>query len=149
MIEEMQSWPFAWAWLAFFAVAFFRAGGTYLIGRLAAAGLIRRREPGPGVRRAMAQIDRWGAPAVAASFLTVGAQTVINFSAGLATMSVPRYLSGLVPGAAIWGTIWATIGMTAFYAVFSGGGNRAAWLVLFVLVIVLAVLVSRSVRARA
>ena len=146
LIESMRSLPWFWAWIAFFLVAFLLAGGTYVIGRAVAAGALRGREPGERTREAMRQVERWGPPAVTLSFLTVGVQTVVNLAAGLCRMSVPRYLTGLVPGAMIWGTIWATIGMTAFYAIFTGGAERIAWLLALVVAVVLLALVTRSVR---
>lgn len=146
LVESIRAWPWAWAWLAFFAIVLLRAGATYLIGRGIAAGVLRDREPGPKVRRAMEHVQRWGPPAVTVSFFTVGAQTAVNLAAGLARMTGPRYLTGLVPGAAIWATIWATIGMSAFLAVFSGGSDRAAWAIVLVVVLVVALLLARSIR---
>ncbi len=147
LIESIRTWPWLWAWLTFFLIVLLRAGATYGIGRAIAAGVLRRRELGPKVRAAMGQVERWGPPAVTLSFFTVGAQTAVNLGAGLARMSVPRYLSGLVPGAAIWATIWSTIGMSAFLAVFSGGRTeRLAWLLVLLVVVVMVVLLARSIR---
>lgn len=146
IVETVRSWPWFWAWLAFFAVVLLRAGGTYGIGRGIAAGALRDRGPGPKVGRAMQQVRRWGPPAVTVSFFTVGAQTAVNLAAGLARMSVRRYLTGLLPGAVIWATIWSTIGMSAFLAVFSGGSERAAWLLVLAVVLVVAFLLARSIR---
>ena len=146
VMDSIRSWPWAWAWLAFFVIVLLRAGGTYGIGRAVAAGLLRDRRPGPRVRLAMAQVERWGPPAVTVSFFTVGAQTAVNLGAGLARMSLPRYLTGLVPGAVIWATIWSTIGMSAFLAVFTGGAERASWVLVLVVAVVLVVLLRRSIR---
>lgn len=149
VLDAIRSWPWFWAWLTFFVVVLLRAGGTYGIGRAIAAGVLREREPGPRVRAAMAQVERWGPPAVTVSFFTVGAQTAVNLGAGLARMSFPRYLTGLVPGAVIWASIWSTIGMSAFLAVFSGGSERLAWLFVLLVVVVVAVLLTRSFRQSA
>lgn len=146
VIESIRSWPWLWAWLAFFMIVLVRAGATYGIGRAIAAGVLRDRRPGPKVGRAMQQVHRWGPPAVTVSFFTVGAQTAINLGAGLSRMTLPRYLTGLLPGAAIWATIWSTIGMSAFLAVFSGGSERSAWLIVLAVVVAVAVLLARSVR---
>src|SRR5690606_15185925 len=51
VIESVRSWPWLWAWLAFFAIVFLRAGGTYGIGRAVAAGVLRDRHPGPKADR--------------------------------------------------------------------------------------------------
>jgi membrane protein DedA with SNARE-associated domain len=151
-MEEIRSWPWAWAWLALFVIVLLRAGATYALGRLVAAGVLRRREPGPRVRAAAARVDRWGPPVVTASFLTVGAQTVVNAGAGLARMSVPRYLVGLVPGAAVWATIWSTIGAGAFLVALRGGSDRdeavALGLGALVLVAVVAAVAARRRRGR-
>ncbi|WP_293787090.1 DedA family protein [uncultured Aeromicrobium sp.] len=120
VIEQMQSWPWFWAWTGFFAVAVLRAGGTYLIGRGVTAGVIRWRPPSERVLAMMDRVGRWGPPAVTLSFLTVGVQTAVNLAAGLMAMPWPRYLLGLVPGAAVWASIWSTIGMAAFLAAVVG-----------------------------
>ena len=146
VLDSIRAWPWFWAWLTFFVIVLLRAGATYGIGRAIAAGLLREREPGPRVRAAMRQVERWGPPAVTVSFFTVGAQTAVNLGAGLARMSFPRYLTGLVPGAVIWATIWSTIGMSAFLAVFTGGSERLAWLFVLLVVVVVAVLLRRSAR---
>lgn len=146
VVETVRSWPWLWAWLAFFAVVLLRAGATYGIGRGIAAGALRDRHPGPKVGQAMRQVRRWGPPAVTVSFFTVGAQTAVNLAAGLARMSVRRYLTGLLPGAVIWATIWSTIGMSAFLAVFSGGSERAAWLLVLSVVLAVTFLLARSIR---
>lgn len=146
VIESIRSWPWLWAWLTFFVIVLLRAGATYALGRAIAGGVIRRRELGPKMLAAMAQVSRWGPSAVTLSFFTVGAQTAVNVCAGLAQMSVPRYLSGLIPGAAVWAIIWSTIGMSAFLAVFSGGSERLAWLLVLAVVGVVIILLSRSIR---
>lgn len=120
MIDSVRDWPFAWAWLALLGIVMLRAGGTYALGRLVAAGIVRGREPGPRTAAAIARVDTWGPIAVAASFLTVGVQSVINLSAGLIRMSFRRYLLGLIPGAVVWATIWSTVGFGAIVAVLSG-----------------------------
>lgn len=148
VVESIRDWPWLWAWLTFFVIVMLRAGGTYGIGRAIAAGLLRRREPGERTLAAMRTVERWGPPAVTLSFFTIGAQSAINLAAGLARMPLPRYLTGLVPGAMIWATVWCTIGMSALYAVFSGGAERIAWILLCVIVVVVGVLVARAVRLR-
>ena len=149
-MEEIRSWPWAWAWLTLFVIVLLRAGATYGVGRLVAAGVLRRREPGPRLRAAADRVDRWGPPVVTASFLTVGAQTVVNAGAGLARMSVPRYLVGLVPGAAIWATIWSTVGAGAFLVALRSGSERgeAVAIGLGALVLVALVAAVASLRRR-
>lgn len=141
-MAEIRSWPWAWAWLALFGIVLLRAGATYGIGRLVAAGVLRRREPGPRLLAAAERVDRWGPPVVTASFLTVGAQTVVNAGAGLARMTWPRYLLGLVPGAAIWATVWSTIGAGAFLVALRTGRDRGEAVLVGVAVLVLVALVA-------
>lgn len=138
VLDTIRDWPWGWAWLTFFVVVLLRAGGTYGIGRAVAAGVVRRRPPGPRVQAAMDRVNRWGPPAVTLSFLTVGAQTAVNAAAGLTRMGVLRYLSGLVPGAVLWATVWTTIGMGAFYLALGSGENH----LLAVSIAMVAVLVS-------
>lgn len=139
VLESIRSWPWVWAWLALFGIVVVRAGATFGIGRAIANGAARRREPGPGLARAIERVDRWGPPAVTLSFLTVGAQTVINLAAGLCRMTVPRYLLGLLPGAALWATIWASIGAGVFSLLRATQSHPG--LVALVVVVVLAVAV--------
>ena len=146
VLESIRSWPWFWAWLTLFGIVVVRAGSTFAIGRLIAAGAARGREPGPRLAGAIERVDRWGPPAVTLSFLTVGAQTVINLAAGLCRMTVPRYLLGLVPGAALWATIWASIGAGVVALLRTAGSHPA--LVALVVGVLAAVAVVASVSAR-
>ncbi|MCZ9337829.1 hypothetical protein NGM37_08560, partial [Streptomyces sp. TRM76130] len=69
-----------------YVIVLLRAGGTYAVGRLAGAGARRSslaaRYSSDRFRRVEGAIQRWGAPVVAVSFLTVGFQTVANLLAG-------------------------------------------------------------------
>lgn len=134
VMETIRSWPWGWAWLTLWAIGFCRAGATYVIGRLIASGVISRRrttrEVEPQLRSVTATIERWGPVAVALCFLTVGTQTLVNLGAGMARMSTPRYLMGLVPGAAIWATVWLTIGLAAIASALALSGDRPwGWIV--------------------
>lgn len=136
LLDSIRAWPWAWAWLALFGIVLLRAGSTFAIGRLIAAGAARGREPSPRLADATARVDRWGPPAVTFSFLTIGAQTVINLAAGLCRMTVPRYLLGLVPGAALWATIWTTIGAGVVGAVTAGGTSAVVVLLVAAVLLV-------------
>lgn len=149
IIEAMRSWPWAWAWCGFFLVALLRGGATYLIGRGVAAGVIRWRAPAARTRAVMERVGTWGAPVVALSFLTVGVQTIANLSAGLIEMRWPRYLSGLVPGAAAWATVWSTIGMAAFYALLGGVRGEPLIALAGIVVVVAVVVTYLALRKRA
>ncbi len=49
-------------------------------------------------------------------FLTIGVQTMVNLAAGLGRMPFGRYTLAMVPGCVAWAFIYATVGLTAFYA---------------------------------
>lgn len=100
---------------ALYAIVLLRAGGTFAVGWLAGAGARRSRLAGristARFQRAERAIQRWGAPVVAVSFLTVGFQTAANFLAGSMRMPLPRYLPALFIGGAAWALIYATAGL--------------------------------------
>ncbi|MEU8527527.1 VTT domain-containing protein [Streptomyces sp. NPDC048629] len=100
---------------ALYVIVLLRAGGTFAVGWLAGAGARRSRFAGrissPKFLRAERAIQRWGAPVVAVSFLTVGFQTAANFLAGSMRMPLPRYLPALFLGGAAWALIYATAGL--------------------------------------
>ncbi|MFF4696430.1 DedA family protein [Streptomyces chattanoogensis] len=100
---------------ALYVIVLLRAGGTFAVGWLAGAGARRSRFAGRissvKFRRAERAIQRWGAPVVAVSFLTVGFQTAANFLAGSMRMPLPRYLPALFVGGAAWALIYATAGL--------------------------------------
>ncbi|CAM5504718.1 VTT domain-containing protein [Streptomyces xanthochromogenes] len=103
---------------ALYVIVLLRAGGTFAVGWLAGAGARRSRFAGPissaKFRRVERAIQRWGALAVAVSFLTVGFQTVANFLAGSMRMPLSRYLPALFVGGAAWALIYATAGLAVF-----------------------------------
>lgn len=117
-----MSWdaPFAAVASALFVIVMFRAGGTYLLGRLLRRGgeqgrgarIMQR----PGFQRASEQLNRWGAPAVSLSFLTVGVQTMVNLAAGFTRMPLTRYLPALVLGCIAWACLYATAGFIGLSA---------------------------------
>ena len=97
------SFPIAVTWLIMFGIIIFRAGGTFLLGRFARKGIrkfdrVEKIMSGRKYRRAEDTIDRYGAPVVALSFLTVGLQTVVNLAAGTTGMRYRRYVPALAVG---------------------------------------------------
>ncbi|MEV0598154.1 VTT domain-containing protein [Streptomyces sp. NPDC050315] len=100
-----------------YAIVLLRAGGTFAVGWLAGAGARRgklaARTSSAKFQRAERAIQRWGAPVVAVSFLTVGFQTAANFLAGSMRMPLPRYLPALFIGGACWALVYATAGLGA------------------------------------
>ncbi|TSB32640.1 DedA family protein [Streptomyces benahoarensis] len=100
-----------------YVIVLLRAGGTFTVGWLAGAGVRRgrlaERMSSATFVRAERAIQRWGAPVVAVSFLTVGFQTAANFLAGSMRMPLPRYLPALFVGGACWALVYATVGVGA------------------------------------
>ncbi|QMW66652.1 VTT domain-containing protein [Mumia sp. ZJ1417] len=158
--------PAVTVWLFFFVVVFLRAQATYWIARVAAVQVLTRPHPtggwrarthdwleGDSAQRGADVVRRWGALAVPVSFLTVGAQTVINAGAGVVQMPFMRYLLAMIPGCMVWALVWTTIGMSAFYAAVGAGlttGWGIALAALTVVGVVAAVVVfRRRSRARA
>lgn len=98
-----------------YVIILLRAGGTFALGWLAGAGARRTRFAGrissAKFGRAERAIQRWGAPVVALSFLTVGFQTAANFLAGSMRMPLSRYLPALFVGGAAWALVYATAGI--------------------------------------
>ncbi|GAB3250992.1 DedA family protein [Arthrobacter pigmenti] len=119
-MDYITSLPFGLAVSALFVIVMLRANATYWAGRGIAAGgrrtrLVRRLDS-PGMRRAEAIIARWGAPAVALCFLTVGIQTAINATAGIGRMPLRRYLPAVIVGSALWAVLYATVGLAVLNA---------------------------------
>lgn len=112
-LDFLEGWPYPVAFGTLFVIVLLRAGGTYALGRGAHAGADRTRLARlmrrPGFRRAEQLVERWGAPVVTLSFLTVGVQTLVNLAAGLARMPLRRYLPALAVGGLIWAFIYATV----------------------------------------
>ncbi|GAA1842421.1 DedA family protein [Brevibacterium marinum] len=115
------SFPIAVTWLILFGIILARAGGTFLLGRLARRGFrkidrIDTIMSGPKYRKAEAMIERWGAPVIVVSFLMVGVQTVLNLAAGTTGMSYRRYIPALAVGGSLWALIYSTVGLIGFKA---------------------------------
>lgn len=139
-MDNITSLPFIWAYLILFCIVMARSNATYWAGRgLAAGGRKTRMQKyldSAAVARAEKIIAKWGAPAVAVSFLTIGVQTAINAAAGLGRMPLIRYIPATVVGSLAWAAIYATIGLAAFEAaVAAAAGSPWALLALIVLVV--------------
>lgn len=121
---RLDGFPFAIVVVGLFAVVFLRAQLTYWLGRGLAAGTIKagladplnRRLATPAFARAVRLLHRWGPFAVTLCFLTIGIQTMVNLAAGLGRMPLLRYTLAMIPGCVAWAFIYATVGLTAFYA---------------------------------
>ena len=115
MLERIHSLPYPWVFLFFWCLAMMRSHTMYWIGRGITAGTARSRWvsllESPVYARAQAWSARWGVLAVPVSFLTVGIQSVIQLSAGVARMPLRRYLPAVIVGCVIWAFIWGTGGV--------------------------------------
>lgn len=178
MIDWIQSLPLVPATIFFYGVIIMRAGGTYSVGRgfrrlatgpealAAQGGQVDGGDAPTGMRsriaaflssdrvvRATDTVNRWGAPVVAVSFLTVGFQTAVNAAAGMNAMPLRRYLPALAVGGFAWAVIHATVGLAVALAwirlFLFEPWVAAAVTVLAVLAIVLLVRRRRAGRRRA
>lgn len=119
-MDWLRDAPFGWAYAFLFLLSMVRANITYWFGRGLAAGVKHTRfqhvMTGPIYQRAQRFIQKWGLFAVPLSFMTVGIQTAVNASAGVARMPLARYIPSVVLGCLIWATIYSTVGMAVVYA---------------------------------
>lgn len=114
--------PLLVVWLIMYGIILCRAGATYVLGRLARGGLaksprIRALLASEGYAKAEERVNRWGAPVVAISFLTVGFQTLANLAAGTTRMPWLRYAAALAVGGAAWATVYSVVGFAGFRAI--------------------------------
>lgn len=104
-----------------FVIVMLRANGTYWFGRLLERGARRTRAArvmsSPGYARAVERLNRWGAPVVSLSFLTLGVQTLVNLAAGATRMPLQRYLPAVTVGCVVWALVYGTVGMIGFQTV--------------------------------
>ncbi len=157
MMDWVQSLPLLPAIAFLYVVIWARAGGTYLVGRVARKaanrGRVKKLLESTSVQRATELINRWGAWVVALSFLTVGFQTAANAAAGLTAMPARRYLPALAVGGLAWAIIYATVGLVAVAGWFElfliSPAGAVAVLALLVLLVALVLHHRRRTGARA
>lgn len=153
--DFLAGWPYPVAVATLFVIVLLRAGGTYALGRGAYAGAGRTRlarlTRTPAFARGQRLVERWGAPVVTLSFLTVGVQTVVNLAAGLGRMPLRRYLPALVVGGLLWAFLYATVwsvGLAGWRLVYERS-PLAAVVVAVSLLLALVVYVGWQLRRRA
>ena len=153
--DFLAGWPYPVAVATLFVIVLLRAGGTYALGRGAYAGAGRTRlarlTRTPAFARGQRLVERWGAPVVTLSFLTVGIQTVVNLAAGLGRMPLRRYLPALVVGGLLWAFLYATVwsvGLAGWRLVYERS-PLAAVVVAVSLLLALVVYVGWQLRRRA
>ncbi len=147
MLERIHSLPYPWVFLFFWCLAMMRSHTMYWIGRGITAGTARSRWvsllESPVYARAQAWSARWGVLAVPVSFLTVGIQSVIQLSAGVARMPLRRYVAATAAGAIAWAAVYTTIGMAILSAWLTGPTGRLICL-LMLTALALVVVIRRS-----
>ena len=147
MLERIHYLPYPGVFLFFWCLAMMRSHTMYWIGRGITAGTARSRWvsllESPVYARAQAWSARWGVLAVPVSFLTVGIQSVIQLSAGVARMPLRRYVAATAAGAIAWATVYTTIGMAILTAWLTGPTGRLICL-LMLTALVLVVVIRRS-----
>ena len=147
MLERIHSLPYPGVFLFFWCLAIMRSHTMYWIGRGITAGTARTRWvsllESPVYARAQAWSARWGVLAVPVSFLTVGIQSVIQLSAGVARMPLRRYVAATAAGAIAWAAVYTTIGMAILTAWLTGPTGRLICL-LMLTALVLVVVIRRS-----
>lgn len=153
--------PFVPVFIFLMIVVFFRAQGTYWLGRYTHYFVMTRGKPDGGWRlrayhwihsdstsRAIDLLRRRGWPVIPFSFLTVGFQTVANMAAGVIRMAWPKYTAAMIPGCVAWALIYATIGWAVFEAaVASAAGSPIGWAVIAAIVALIFFLVFQRGRA--
>ncbi len=143
----MPDWPVLPLFVFLFALACVRGGATYAVGRGVRGATDRRTHLAESdkVRRGEAIVSKFGAPAVALCFLTVGVQTAVMAAAGTLRMPLKRFVPALAVGALIWATIYVTIGFAVVETIWGG----RTWVLLTALaVIALAAVLATLLRRR-
>lgn len=132
--------PLPLAVALFYVVVLLRGGATYAAGRGARGGVgrtrLKARLESPRFRRAERIVERYGAPVVAASFLTVGFQTLANLAAGVLRMPLLAYLPALAVGGLAWALIWGVVGVATYEAVAQLAMRSPVEAAIFVVVLV-------------
>ncbi|MEV2276366.1 VTT domain-containing protein [Nocardiopsis sp. NPDC049922] len=108
----LEGQPFWIVYFTLLGVILLRVQATYWIGRGLGEGVSRSRTGrrlGPRLETARDRIDRFGAPVVTLSFLTVGVQTAVNLAAGAMRMRFGRYLVAMFLGSLIWAALWSVV----------------------------------------
>lgn len=116
--QTSGEWPFLLVWVLFFIGGAVRGTFMHWLGRR-----VRRFDQGrkgladrPSVQRAERLVRRFGAPAVALCYLTVGVQSAVMIASGVLLMPWTRFVPATLVGAALWATLYTTVGMSVLYA---------------------------------
>lgn len=121
-MDRIAEQPFGIAFATLFVIVMLRANATYWLGRGALrggklSGKLARHLEGHHMQRAQRLAARYGVIAVPLSFLTIGVQTAINFSAGFTRMPLRRYVPAVTVGCVLWALLYSTVGMVGWGAI--------------------------------
>ncbi|ROZ62347.1 hypothetical protein EDL96_10545 [Kocuria soli] len=150
MLAWIESLPFLWAVLFFWAVGIVRTSIVFGLGRAAAEGsrrsmgFVQRVIESPAYIRAAGFVNRWGVLAVPACFLTVGFQTAVILTTALTRMPLTRWIPAMLVGTFLWGCIYGTVGMAVVRAWLANPVITAAVVVTLALAGVVVHLVTRD-----
>ncbi len=119
-----RGWPLWAVFAGFWLVAMLRSNATYWAGRGLRAGgghtRLARHLDRPAVVRTEQLVDRWGAPVVALSFLTIGVQTLVNAAAGALRLPLRHYVPASAVGSLLWATLYTSVGVALWDALAGG-----------------------------
>lgn len=132
-------------------VGVIRTSIVFSLGWLASSGGSRFRKirylmDHPLYRRAQSFVHRWGVLAVPACFMTVGFQTAVILTTGFTRMPLVRWVPAMLVGTFLWGTIYATVGMSVIWLWLE---NPLVALAIILLLLALILLVKRRGAQRA
>ncbi|KAB1902644.1 DedA family protein [Micrococcus luteus] len=122
MMAWIDGLPLLWSIGFFWMLAILRTLIVFSLGRGLASGAERARwfaqvMEGPVYVRAQRFIRRHGMWAVPFCYLTVGIQTAVIGSAGVARMPWRGFLPAAALGTFLWGVVYGTVGMAVVWAV--------------------------------
>ena len=111
--------PRIFIYLGLYVIVCCRSTLMYTIARAVTTGLSKTRMmqnkmSGQKFSRASALIARYGAPAVALCFFTVGLQTLILLASGTSKMPLRSFLPAVALGGMFWAGIYGTVGLVGF-----------------------------------
>lgn len=121
MFPESWQLPLGATIGALFVIITLRANGTYWLGRAIVAGTAKTRWAkmldSKAYRTGSRFLNRWGAPAVTLSFLTIGLQTTVLIGAGVTRMPLRRFIPACQIGCVVWACMYGTVGFIGFVAI--------------------------------
>lgn len=145
-LDWLQTFPLWQTTIILAILVGLRAQATYWCGKLVQRGLLKTKWAKKISRqsnsRGVKTIQKWGWPIIPLSFLTIGLQTIIQFSAGLIDIKWSRYTLAAIPGYIIWALIYASGGLTLFNSIVTG---RISYFILFVIIVIVALVAGQLI----